>query len=88
LTQLLLPLALLGHLRQGSVLAQAGERVAAGQPLGQVGNTGNSDEPHLHIHAQTPGPAGMPLGGEPLPMVLDGRYLGRGDRVRVGKGPG
>ncbi|MBF0698212.1 M23 family metallopeptidase [Actinomyces bowdenii] len=38
------------HLRRGSLRVRAGERVEAGQQLAQVGSTGNSSEPHLHIH--------------------------------------
>lgn len=41
----------LAHLRKGSVVVQAGQQVGAGAPIGQVGNSGNSTEPHLHIHA-------------------------------------
>lgn len=40
----------LAHLRKGSVRVSAGERVAAGQHLADVGNTGRSSEPHLHMH--------------------------------------
>lgn len=40
------------HLRQGSAVIAAGEVVSPGQPLGQVGNSGNSLEPHLHISAK------------------------------------
>lgn len=42
---------LLAHLAPDSVAVMAGEAVTAGQKLGRVGNTGNSTEPHLHIHA-------------------------------------
>jgi len=73
---------LLAHLRAGSVRVAQGEEVAIGQAVGQVGNTGNSSEPHLHLHAQKPGTASAPLGGEPIPMTLGGRYLVRGQRVR------
>lgn len=41
----------LAHLRQGSILVEPGDLILAGQPIGQVGNSGNSTEPHLHIHA-------------------------------------
>ena len=72
---------LLAHMRRGSVRVRPGERVAVGRPLGAVGNTGNTNEPHLHVHAQRPGTAVEPLGGEPLPVRLAGRYLVRGQRV-------
>ncbi len=74
---------LLGHLRPGSVQVRPGGSVAVGDWLGSVGNSGNSDEPHLHVHAQTPGPAGAPLSGDPLPIRFNGRYLVRGDRVEL-----
>jgi hypothetical protein len=72
---------LLAHMRRGSVLVRAGEQVETGRPVGQVGNTGNTGEPHLHVHAQRPGTPTMPLGGEPLPLTIAGRYLVRGQRV-------
>ncbi len=42
--------SLYAHLRRGSVLPQVGRRVTAGTPLGEVGNSGNTSEPHLHVH--------------------------------------
>ena len=72
---------LLGHLRPGSVQVRAGLVVSLGEWLGSVGNSGNTGEPHLHIHAQRPGPVHAPLGGNPLPIVFNGRYLVRNDRV-------
>ena len=41
----------LAHLRKGSVAVAIGQQILAGAPIGQVGNSGNSTEPHLHIHA-------------------------------------
>jgi murein DD-endopeptidase MepM/ murein hydrolase activator NlpD len=65
---------LLGHLRQGSVRVQPGQRVRAGQRLGRVGNSGNSSEPHLHVHVQdSPEPlAGIALPIRFGPLVVDG----------------
>ncbi len=54
---------------------------APGAPLGRVGNSGNMDEPHRHIHAQREGAAEAPLAGEPLPIGLDGRVVARSDRI-------
>ncbi len=73
----------LAHLKQGSVRVAAGDQVTTGEVLGAVGNSGGTDEPHLHIHAQRPGPPGAPMAGDPLPILLWDRYLVRGDRVRV-----
>jgi hypothetical protein len=69
------------HLANGSVTVRTGEHVAVGTQLGAVGNSGGTDEPHLHIHAQRPGPSGLPMGGEPLPITFGGRFLVRGDRL-------
>jgi len=44
----------LAHLRKGSVAVKTGDQVLTGQRLGQVGNSGNSTEPHLHVHAVDP----------------------------------
>lgn len=44
--------AMLAHLRQGSVVVRPGARVDASSYLGQVGNSGRSPTPHLHLHAQ------------------------------------
>jgi hypothetical protein len=72
---------LLGHLSPGSVQVRAGDDVAAGVWLGSVGNSGNTGEPHLHVHAQRPGPVGAPLGGDPLPILFNCRFPVRGDRI-------
>lgn len=72
---------LVGHLRPGSLQVQPGAHVDVGDWLGSVGNSGNTGEPHLHVHAQTTGPAGAPLGGDPMPILLNGRYPVRGDRI-------
>jgi hypothetical protein len=60
---------------------RVGATVALGDWLGLVGNSDNSAELHLHAHAQRPGPAGAPLGGDPLPILFNGRFPVRGDRI-------
>ena len=71
----------LGHMASGSVRVSAGDTVAVGDVLGLVGNSGNTDEPHLHIHAQTPGSPDAPLNGQPLPIRIDAETLLRNDVV-------
>ena len=41
--------ALYAHMQRGSVRVQAGDRVRRGDQIGNVGNTGNSQAPHLHF---------------------------------------
>lgn len=71
----------LAHLQRGSVEVPVGQEVRIGERLGKVGNSGNSDAPHLHIHAQRPGSSAALFAADPLPIRLDGRYLVRGDRL-------
>lgn len=77
----------LAHLAPGSLRVEAGDSVRAGEPLGAVGNSGNTTEPHLHIHAQRPGPADTPLAGDPLQITIDGRYLVRNESVVTSSTP-
>jgi hypothetical protein len=63
----------LAHMKEGSVAAERGERVEEGRLLGQVGNSGNTSEPHLHVHAVRTG-SGSVLQGEGVPIVFDGRF--------------
>lgn len=43
----------LAHFKQGSVARKAGEQIKAGDFLALCGNSGNSTEPHLHMHVQS-----------------------------------
>lgn len=74
---------LLAHLRLGSVAVKPGQRVAVGDLMGELGNSGNSDEPHLHVHAQRDTPPGAPFSGEPVPLRIEGRSLVRNQRLIV-----
>jgi Peptidase family M23 len=79
---------LLAHFRPQSVSVQTGMDVQVGDRIAEVGNSGASDEPHLHIHAQRRGSSSTPLSGDPLPMRFDGRFLIRSDRLTIGFGQG
>lgn len=72
----------LAHLMPGSVAVAAGEQVAVGAIVGRVGNSGNTSEPHLHVHVQRAGTAEAPLSGEPMWFTVAGRFLVRGDVIQ------
>ena len=59
--------ALYAHFQPGSLKVKTGDRVKVGQVLGSVGNSGNSDLPHLHFQIAD---AASPLGAEGVPYVL------------------
>lgn len=72
----------LAHCQSGSIIVQQGDTVSAGDVVAAVGNSGNTSEPHVHIHAQThadmfdPQVAGIPLvfenaleNGEPVEQL-------------------
>ncbi|HJX26864.1 MAG TPA: M23 family metallopeptidase [Thermoanaerobaculia bacterium] len=71
----------LAHLKKGSVKVGTGETVTVGQPIGQIGNSGNTSEPHLHIHAVRRGgkvsPDRILNSGVPVPLLIEGRFLVR-----------
>lgn len=48
---------LVAHLRRGSIRVAPGQAVTAKQPLAEVGNSGNTLEPHLHVEAMKGGNA-------------------------------
>jgi murein DD-endopeptidase len=67
--------ALYAHLQPGSLRVKPGQRVRRGQVLGLLGNSGNSDAPHLHFHIGSDNSA---LAAEGLPYVLESfSLLGR-----------
>jgi hypothetical protein len=59
---------LYAHMQPGSVTVKAGAKVKRGDGLGKVGNTGNTQAPHLHLHVMD-GPS--PLQSNGIPYVFD-----------------
>ncbi|HEY3569693.1 MAG TPA: M23 family metallopeptidase [Thermoanaerobaculia bacterium] len=58
-------LLLAPHLKQGSVRVKAGDTVKRGQVIAQLGQTGNTTEPHLHFQL-TDGPDPLYSRGVPI----------------------
>jgi Na+-translocating ferredoxin:NAD+ oxidoreductase RnfC subunit len=65
---------IMAHLQRGSITVKKGDKVKEGQIIGRVGNSGNTSEPHLHIHAERDGTG--------IPLRFDGRFLVRNHLVR------
>jgi hypothetical protein len=72
---------LLAHLQNGSVAVKIGHRISAGQLIGKVGNSGNTSEPHLHIHAQKQVTKGSGSTWAPVPIRFGSRWLVRNSVV-------
>ncbi len=64
------------HLKKGSILVSKGLKVKAGLPLALVGNSGFSQEPHLHIQASIYNSDSTLIG---VPIKFNGRILSRND---------
>jgi len=60
---------LLAHLRCGSVRVRPGDRVKEGDLLGEVGNSGSSLQPHLHLQGMNTGQL-LPLFTGLIPLAL------------------
>ena len=75
----------LAHMQPGSVAVSVGDLVTAGQLVGNVGTSGNTTEPHLHINAAR----GRYLfersddrvlsAAQSVPFLIDGKFLVKGD---------
>ncbi len=62
---------ILAHLKQGSIKVKEGQHVNEGEFLAQVGNSGSSSEPHLHIHHQRQDPSKVSIFlSEGLPLYF------------------
>ena len=79
----------LAHLVAGSVAVKEGEYVSSGTLIGRVGNSGNSEAPHLHLHVQSASGTMLPFRFRSMQRerwllwihVTEG-YLLRNDRFR------
>ena len=76
---------ILAHLKKESLCVQKGDCVQTGQVLAQVGNSGNTTEPHLHMHVMERGSGDVLFTGKGVPMSFKGRFLVRNDRYVSGQ---
>jgi hypothetical protein len=60
--------AFYAHLKPGSLKVKRGDKVRRGQPIGLLGNSGNSHGPHLHFQVSD---GSSPFGSEGLPWVWE-----------------
>jgi hypothetical protein len=68
------------HLKPRSVVVKAGDTVVPGQVLARAGNSGNTSEPHVHIHLQDSPEMGI---SEGIPLYFHG-YRTNGQFVERG----
>ncbi len=66
--------AFYAHMQPGSLRVKPGDNVTAGQVLGLLGNSGNTDAPHLHFHVMD---GVSPLLSNGLPYVFTS-FTGQG----------
>ena len=59
------------HMRQGSVRVKQGQEIAAGQPLGLVGESGAAAFPHLHFEIRHSGADGRPASVDPASWLRE-----------------
>jgi len=70
---------LCAHLQQGSITVRAGDCVSEGQPLARVGQSGNCDQPHLHLQLMDAADVrvahGLPCGFKHYERLLAGDWM-------------
>jgi|GEM_PF-5154406 len=80
--------AVYGHAISGSFQVNVGDRVTQGQVLGKIGNSGNSNAPHLHFHlargfdiAEQANAEGVPFVLEKFDVIAERPLLFLGERI-------
>ena len=62
----------IAHLRAASVLVVPGQWVSQDDIVGRVGNSGNTSEPHVHLHLQD---AAVPDRGQAIPFYFSNYFV-------------
>lgn len=74
---------ILAHLQKNSLQVKKGDRITKGQVIAKVGNSGNTSEPHLHIHAVEKNSEDYLFKGEGIPITFNKKYLVRNNLVKI-----
>jgi len=70
--------ALLAHLKKGSILVKREQVVESGELIAQVGNSGNTIQPHLHFHLMTENEQNKSV---PIPFLFESCQLNRQENL-------
>jgi hypothetical protein len=73
---------LLGHLKKGSITVSKGEIVKAGDFIGQIGNSGYSERPHLHMQLIESDSDNFWF-GKGIPMTFKGKNLFKNRVIKI-----
>ena len=75
-------LVVLAHIKRNSITVREGERVRRCQPIALVGNSGQTSEPHLHIHTVRASDPDSILKAPGVPIYFNGRFAVRNDVLK------
>lgn len=64
----------MAHMQENSVIVEEGSMIKVDEKIGAIGNSGNTTEPHLHIHAEKD--------GKGIPITFNDKFLVRNNLVR------
>lgn len=74
-------IVILAHLLSKSTMIRKGEKISTGQAIARVGNSGNTSEPHLHIHCVLANSGDLLFQAKGVPMIFLNRFLTRNELV-------
>jgi murein DD-endopeptidase MepM/ murein hydrolase activator NlpD len=69
---------IVAHLQSGSITVAVGQAVQRGDVIGRVGNSGNTSEPHVHLHLQD---RAAPDQGEGIPLLFSNYRVEAGGTI-------
>ena len=72
--------SMMNHLKQNSLKVKRGDKVKAGDVIGECGNSGAGPVPHLHYQFQRA--SGVPLPAQFVDYIADGKPVASGEPVR------